>query len=153
MSHAVYPLVVSLPGGSQARVRIVHVVEFDKNGEAVLTQLVSNPPVYELRDGTTVALDVAIPDDLAAAGWFWHGSALHWPADDPQRTIGITTDLHPPPPYPSERDDCFTVARRFEAIRAERHEQHVAERVRKATKAPKLKKDAPATAAVQLELF
>lgn len=151
--HAVYPMVVYLPNGTQARVRIIHVVETNAKGEQVLTQLVSNPPVYERRDGTTVELDVAIPDDLLDAGWFWRGSSLHWPADDPLRTIGITTDLHPPPGWPGERDDCFTVARRFEAIRAERHAQHMIERVAKATKTKRPKQDAPAPAAVQLELF
>lgn len=135
MSHTVYPQTVVLPDGTQARVRIVHVVETNDKGEATLTQLVLSPPQYELRDGTTVELDVTIPDDLLATGWFWRGSSLHWPADDPLRTIGIPTDGYPPPPYPSERGSCFDCARRFEAMRAERHEQHVAERVRKATKA------------------
>jgi len=153
MSHAVYPLVISLPDGSTARVRITHVVEVNDKGEETLTQLVSTPPQYERRDGTTVALDVEIPDDLVAAGWHWHGTTLRWPADDPLRGMAIMTDSYPPPPYPSERGSCFDAARRFEAMRETRHEQHVAERVRKATKTPKPKKDAPVIEAVQLELF
>jgi hypothetical protein len=153
MSQAVYPQTIVLPGGVQARVRITHVVEVNDKGKEVVTQLVSDPPQYELRDGTPVDLDVQIPDDLAAAGWIWHGSLLHWPTSDPLRGVGITTDLHPPPGWPSPRDDCFTVARRMDQHRAEYQEQRIAARVAKATKAPKAKKDAPAPAAVQMELF
>ncbi len=152
MSHTVYPQTVALPDGVQARVRIVHTVVTNDKGEQVLTQLVSSPPQYERRDGTTVALDVTIPDDLLAAGWAWHGSTL---IDGPivGGHIAITTCTYPPPGWPSARGSCFDCARRFEQLRAERHARRVAERVALATKAPKPKNDAPAPAAVQMELF
>lgn len=70
-----YPLVLCMPGGIQARVRIIHVVETNDKGEQTLAQLVSSPPIYELRDGTTVDADATIPDDLAAR-WHWQGSFL-----------------------------------------------------------------------------
>jgi hypothetical protein len=70
-----YPMLLCLPGGIQARVRIIHVVETNDKGEQMLTQLVSAPPAYELRDGTTVDADVTIPDDLAGR-WRWQGSFL-----------------------------------------------------------------------------
>lgn len=148
-----YPLVVPLPDGLQARVRITHVVEVNDKGEDVLTQLVQVPPQYELRDGTTVDLDVMIPDDLAAAGWHWFGSVLRWPASDPLRGIGICTSTYPPPPYPSTRGSCFDCARTFERLRAEREDRRIQVAVAKATKTKPPKASAPAPAAVQMELF
>ena len=149
---SVYPMVIGLPGGAQARVRIIHEVVTNDKGEETLTQLVQSPPVYELRDGTTVELDVQIPDDLAAAGWHWHGSTLmRGQVGGP--CIAITTDLHPPPGYTSERRTCIEVARSMEAHRAAHQETMLAERVAKATKTKRPKKDAPTPAAVQMELF
>lgn len=62
--------------------------------------------------------------------------------------------------WPSEREDCFTLARQSERRRAEWHAQRVATAVAKATKTktklPKpTKQEAPASlpAAVQMELF
>lgn len=132
-----YPLVVPLPDGTQARVRIIHVVETKKNekGEQVqvLSQLVPSPPQYERRDGTTIEIDVAIPDDLAAAGWYWFGSVLRWPAGD-LRGIGILTSCYPPPPIKSERGSCFDCAREFERLRAEGEDRRIQVAVAKATK-------------------
>ena len=56
-----YPLELHLPGGMRA-------------------QLVpgSRPPVYTI-DGAPTAIDVTIPEELAAAGWCWHGSTLFQP--------------------------------------------------------------------------
>lgn len=105
-----YPIVVCLPGGVQARVRITHVVEVDKNGDPVLAQLVQSPPQYELRDGTTVDLDVEIPNDLAAH-WFWFGSALT--SDD--GLLLVSTATYPPPGIASARGSCFDVARQLAA--------------------------------------
>jgi len=101
-----YPLIIALPGGVQARVRIVHVVGED----GALTQLVSDPPQYERRDGTTVELNVTIPPDLAPH-WFWFGSALV--SDD--GLLLVSTATYPPPGIESARGSCFDVARQLEA--------------------------------------
>lgn len=120
--HPCYPLVIQLPdiGNYPNSVRAEYVPG-------------STPPAYTV-NGEPCAIDVVIPDDLAAAGWFWGGSCLSWPSSDPLRLVSIATCTYPPPGWTSERDDCFTVARQGEQYRAERHERAVAERVAKATK-------------------
>jgi hypothetical protein len=122
--HSCYPLAIDLPDGTTARVRIVHVVEVNDKGEELLTQLVSTPPQYERCDGTTVELDVTIPDDLAAH-WFWFGSCL---VEDSGLVL-ICTATYPPPGYPSIRGTCFDVARQIEAGQRRRAERWIAERV------------------------
>lgn len=144
-----YPLTVALPDGAAARVRIVHHVVTNDKGEQTLTQLVSSPPIYELRDGTTVDLDVTIPPDLVAAGWAWHGSVLQL-GQMGGPCIAITTALHPPPGF-DDRRDCFTVARSMEQHRAAHAEEMIAARVAKATKQPRAKRGAAVV--VQRELF
>ncbi len=119
--------------------------------EAELGTHLMLPPQYEQRDGTTVDLDVQIPDDLAAAGWHWFGSVLQL-GQMGGPCIAITTALHPPPGLNDGRRTCFEVARSMEAHRAAHQEEMIAARVAKITKAPKRpKRDAPA--AVQLELL
>lgn len=105
-----YPQTVALPDGSAARVRIVHTVVTSDKGEQTLTQLVSIPPQYERCDGTTVPIDVVIPDDLAAR-WFWFGSAL---VEDSGLVL-ISTASYPPPGLEDGRVTCFDAARRYEA--------------------------------------
>jgi hypothetical protein len=116
----------------------------------------SSLPAYTL-NGDPVAIDVAIPDDLAAAGWFWFGSCLAWPASDPQWAMAISTATYPPPGWTCEREDCFTLARQSERRRAEWRDQRITTAVAKATKtkAKQLKHDTPVPtpAAVQMELF
>jgi hypothetical protein len=130
-----WPLALALPDGITA--------EYVPN---------TRPPRYTI-DGEPTTIDVTIPDDLAAAGWIWHGTTLRWPASDPLRGIAIVTCSYPPPGYPSIRGTCFDIARQFEAGRHRRAEQRIAERVAIVTKAPKPKKDAPVAEAVQMELF
>ncbi len=89
------PLALALPGGVTAE----HVAG-------------SAPPRYTL-DGAPTAIDVTIPNDLAAKDWHWNGSFLCW-RDDPACQLMISTDLHPPPGWPGTRRDCFTVARAFD---------------------------------------
>lgn len=114
----------------------------------------SSPPAYRLDPiGMNLPIDVVIPDDLAALGYYWHGSLLTR-ADQPG---GISTAAYPPPSWPSEREDCFTLARQSEHRRAGWRVREVAERVAKVTKTkpPKAPKDAPAPVPelAQQELF
>lgn len=74
-------------------------------------------PCYE-RDGQAIDVDVMIPDDLLAAGWYWSGSMLcnSW---SNETGICISTGTYPPPPVPSSRGDCYTIAREYDRRRAE----------------------------------
>lgn len=90
------PLALALPGGILAE----HVAG-------------SDPPAYAI-DGVPIDVDVRIPEDLAALRWRWEGSFLCCDGGDPQGQLMISTDLHPPPGWPCERRDCFTVARGFD---------------------------------------
>lgn len=147
-THAAYPMVIDLPDRTQARVRITHIVVTSDRGDEELTQLVSVPPVYELLDGTVIDLDVTIPDDLAAAGWFWFGSLLA--KGDPQGAhVGVHTSCYPPPGWPAPQGTCFDSARRFEAAGAAHHERRVAERVAIAAKTKRPRRDAPTPVAIQ----
>lgn len=126
MKRDAYPLEVHLPDGTRARVRIVHIVEVNDRGDEVLTQLVQHPPQYERRDGTTVPIDVTIPDDLAAAGWYWSGSFLYqpWPEVRTEEQgrgpgVAIATCTYGPPGYPSDRQTCFEIAHELERKRTE----------------------------------
>jgi hypothetical protein len=139
--HPAYPLVVELPelGNYPHSVRALYVPG-------------SSPPQYTVH-GEPCAIDVVIPDDLAAAGWYWLGSLLCWPESDPLRPQGIATCTYPPPGWCDDRETCFDLARQSERHRAEWRERRVAERVAKVTKQKPPKADAPAPAAVQMELF
>lgn len=73
-------------------------------------------PRYE-RGGQAINVDVMIPDDLIGAGWYWSGSVLcnSW---SNETGICISTRTYPPPPVPSSRGDCYTIARSYEVKRA-----------------------------------
>lgn len=71
----------------------------------------SGPPAYTVDGGEPIAVDVVIPDDLAERGWHWHGSFLYCDGGDPCHPVFISTDTYAPPGFPSNRADCFTVAR------------------------------------------
>ena len=58
----------------------------------------TDPPAYRLGPiGMAIPVDVVIPEDLAAAGWYWHGSTLAWNGDDGRHPICISTAVYPPP--------------------------------------------------------
>lgn len=141
--HRLYPLVVVLPDPGN----YPHIVraEYVPN---------SNPPAYRLDPiGMDLPITVTIPKDLVAAGWYWHGSTLAWPASDPLRPMAISTATYPPPGWPAERENCFELARGTESRRAEWRERAVVERVAKATKTKLPKAGTPVAEAVQMELF
>lgn len=147
MTHPVYPLVIPLPDGTEARVRITHIVEVNDKGEETLTQLVQSPPQYERRDGTTVDLDVQIPDDLAAAGWYWHGSTLALDGG----LLRIGTETYPPPGWPAPQGTCFDIARRYEVKHSELEAARLA-RQTPATRVRRLVPKQPAGASVVEQL-
>lgn len=123
--HPAYPLVLVLPNGIRA--------EYHDGAYWI--------------DGEPTALDVAIPDELVAAGWYWHGSVLRQPAidGDELRGIGICTSTF-------GVEGAFAAAREIQRVRAEREAARIAERVAVATKRPRAKRGAVAEA-VQRELF
>lgn len=150
-----YPVELHLPGG----VRAQYVPE-------------SRPAQYTV-DGEPIAVDVTIPEDLAAAGWCWHGSFLYqpYPGREDGPGVAISTGTFPPPGWPLvaspiERkgtDDegepkvetfvpktCFEAAYEMERLRAE-HAAFRAAKPAKKARAPKpapAPKAAPAAAAV-----
>jgi hypothetical protein len=72
----------------------------------------SNPPAYRLGSSEiAIPVDVIIPEDLAAAGWYWHGSMLAWSGDDRRGPISISTAIFPPPGWLSAGRNCFEWAR------------------------------------------
>lgn len=97
-SPVAFPACLELPGGQRAGL----VEGSVKDGK----------PIYML-DGIALDIDVTIPDDLIAAGWFWFGSYLSRCADptNPNAILSIHTALHPPP-------SLFAVARSLAAPRA-----------------------------------
>jgi hypothetical protein len=109
----------------------------------------SSPPAYTV-NGEPCAVEVQIPDDLAALGYFWHGSLLCKPGD---QSGGICTATYPPPGWPSPRENCFELARESERRRAEWAAQRVAERVAKATKTKVPRPTPAAPELAQQELF
>jgi hypothetical protein len=140
-----YPIQISLPDGSTARVRIETRLVTKKKKPAV-EQVVNTPPQYELCDGTPIALMVTIPDDLAPH-WFWFGSTL---CEDSGLVL-ISTSSYPPPGLNDGRATCFDCARRYEAqqaIQDARRAERLALPQKKARKAPTL----PGGVA-QMELF
>ena len=150
--RAAYPMVISLPNGVEACVRIVQAMQINEKGGEVLTQIVQTPPQYELFDGTAIDLDVTIPDDLVAAGWFWFGSLLA-KGDPAGAHVGTHTSCYPPPGYDAPQGTCFDSARRFEAAAVTHHERRIAEQVAVATKTRRPTYNTPQAAAVQMELF
>lgn len=123
--HPAYPLVLVLPDGVRAEYR---------------------DGCYWI-DGEPTGIDVEIPPDLVAASWYWHGSVLRQPAIDgnPLCGIGICTSTF-------GVEGTFAAAREIQHVRAEREAARIAERVARATKRPRAKRDAVAEA-VQMELF
>jgi len=93
-----FPLALALPNGVRA--------------QFVPGLAASGAPIYEI-DGVVTAIDVRIPDDLAA-NWYWNGS---WLAER-SGGIQIDTGSFPPPGWPAVRHDCFTSARIIEATSA-----------------------------------
>lgn len=86
----------------------------------------SEPPAYRADAiGCDLPVDVVIPDDLAAAGYFWFGSFL-----TAGEGLYIDTSSFPPPPFPGPRHDCYTAARNIEDERA----KHAAARAAKPAK-------------------
>lgn len=67
-------------------------------------------PIRYTVEGEIVDIDVNIPDDLLAAGWFWHGGCLCRHAGI---LIGISSALIPPPGWRSGTD-IFEAARVYE---------------------------------------
>lgn len=63
-----------------------------------------------------------VPDDLAAAGWFWSDDAqfLHWRDTTDPEACGVAVALCTfplPGSHIQDRDDCFTVARNLDRMR------------------------------------
>lgn len=98
--HPTYPLVIELPepGNYPSIVRAHYVPN-------------SDPPAYRLDAiGMDLPIDVVIPDELAAAGWYWHGSTLVW--REANFEYGIHTFVCPPPGWSyAPRGNCFDAAR------------------------------------------
>jgi hypothetical protein len=91
----------------------------------------SAPPAYMLGPiGMEIPVDVVIPRDLVAAGWYWHGSILAWNGGDPRRPIGISTAVYPPPGWLSTRRNCFEAAHIVEYAHAAQHTIIVLPRLR-----------------------
>jgi hypothetical protein len=138
MRRDVWPLAINLPGGKRAE----HVPG-------------SRPPRYAV-DGVEVELDVEIPDDLLANGWYWSGSFLYhpWPgSENGSPGVAISTGTFPPPGWPQEpirvkgTDDqgqpiiieepartCFDSARILNSTREEVAAWHAAELAKRAKK-------------------
>lgn len=98
--HPTFPLVIELPEpGNYPHIVRAHYVP------------ASDPPAYRLDlIGMDLPIDVAIPDDLAAAGWFWFGSCLTWAEGNFE--YGIHTLVCPPPGWLYlPRENCFEAAR------------------------------------------
>jgi hypothetical protein len=92
--------------------------------DGIIAQYVpgSAPPAYMLGPiGMEIPVDVVIPEDLAAAGWYWHGSTLAWNGGDPLCPIGISTVVYPPPGWLSASRNCFEAARIVEQAHAVQH--------------------------------
>lgn len=76
-------------------------------------------PCYQM-DGVDLEIAVVIPDDLAAAGWFWWGSYLSWRDGEYMPGISISTGTYPPPNGGRyDRPTCFEQASIIERLRAE----------------------------------
>lgn len=109
------------------------------NGRAqlVVGSAVDGRPRY-LLGGVPIDVDVEIPEDLVARGWFWWGSFLHQQLRPDGCGISIDTGTYPPPGWVGEKtitikgtDDegrrfiqhiergtCFDAARKIEATHA-----------------------------------
>lgn len=113
MQRDVCPLVVNLPDGTRA-------------------ELVpgSRPPAYSLPDRADAGIDVTIPDDLAATGWYWSGSFLYqpWPERSDGPGVAISTGTY-------GVAETFEMARRHNAKRGELLTLRAAKPAKKAKKA------------------
>lgn len=127
MTHTTYPVSIPLPNGLRA--------------ELVYALPLHDPPVYAI-DGVPVWLDVTVPADLRASGWFWNGALLT--LQNAQCDIHICTASSPPPLWNVARDGrilvpglwpcCFVVARFLNVRQREFGERRVAELAAKAAK-------------------
>lgn len=100
------PIEIALPDGKRAQ------------------YLAGSRPARYTVDDQPAEIDVTIPDDLQAAGWYWSGSFLYqpWPEARTEEQgrgpgVAISTALYGPPGYPSDRQTCFEVAQGMEARR------------------------------------
>lgn len=79
----------------------------------------SEPPAYRMDEiGADLPVDVTIPEDLVAVGWYWHGSLLAWNGGDALRPVGIYTGTFPPPGWGGALTTCFDAAREMDKGRA-----------------------------------
>lgn len=108
MRRDCYPIEIALPDGKRAQ----YVAG-------------SRPPKYTV-DGELTAIDVTIPDELEASGWYWSGSFLYQPWPEPRTAeqgrgpgVAISTGTFGPPGYPCDRQTCFDSAREMERLRVE----------------------------------
>lgn len=94
-------------------------------------RLVPGMAVYVM-DGLPIDVDVEVPEDLAARGWFWWGSELYQRLVPGGPGISIATGTYPPPGIEAPRGTCFDAARVVEVT----HASIVAMRQVEATKKP-----------------
>jgi hypothetical protein len=109
----------------------------------------SEPPAYRLDPiGMAIPVDVIIPEDLAATGWYWHGSTLAWNGGDPLCPSCISTAVYPPPGWLSAGRNCFESARSAEQAHAVQRAGRtpLRSRPKKATKAKGMQQARAATA-------
>jgi hypothetical protein len=73
-------------------------------------------PLYELPDGSRLAIDTRIPDDLVGR-WFWAAPiGLSLVVDPGQCGYTIAAVTYPPPGVDAPRGrNCYDVAREYEA--------------------------------------
>lgn len=130
-----FPMLLDLPAG-----RATHVLGSQSSAAAV--------PLYEFADGTRLAIDTRIPDDLAGR-WFWSGctglSLVVTPGECGYTIVAVT---YPPPGVAAPRGrSCYDVARDYEA------EERATMAPRREVKRPKSKRKAQdgQVAAVRVE--
>jgi len=128
MRRDVHPLTIALPDGRCAE------------------YVAGTRPARYTIDGAPCDVDVTIPDDLAATGWYWSGSFLYQPwaerADGPG--VGIFTGTFGLP-------GTFEAARRLDAMRVEVQAAIKARPPKKARKPKRVKPIAATEQAPQLE--
>jgi hypothetical protein len=112
MRRDVCPLAIALPDGRRAE------------------YIAGTRPAKYTIDGEPCDIDVMIPEDLAATGWYWSGSYLYrpWPSSEDGRGVPISTATYGVP-------GVFEAACRFEAKRDEVLELRLAKPAKKARKA------------------
>lgn len=99
-------------------------------------ELIPGTRIYTI-DGVPTWLDVTIPSDLAASGWFWNGAFLSLQGAKPGACgISICPTTSPPPFWNVARDGrvlvpgqfacCFLVARYLDVAHVEFGAQRIA---------------------------